>query len=154
MVRDAAAALTAIGCLVFPAVALATPNFPPEISAHLSLTYTPDCPVCHRGTPGTGTATSPFAQSMKARGLVANDIGSLDTALDALAAEGTDSDGDGVGDIAELTAGTDPNIAGGANLTPVYGCGARIAPVAAAGPWALLLALPALGMLALRRRRA
>ena len=49
---------------------------------------------------------------MRARGLVAQNLGSLDTALDALAAENTDSDGDGVPDIDELKAGTDPNVGG------------------------------------------
>jgi len=98
--------------------------FPPEIRAHLSLSYTPACTLCHN-TPsgGFGTVTTPFGQSMRARGLVAQNLGSLDTALDALAAEHTDSDGDGVGDIDELKAGSDPNVAGGGSATPpTYGC--------------------------------
>ena len=45
---------------------------------------------------------------MMSRGLVAQNLASLDTALDALAAEHTDSDGDGVPDIDELRTGSDP----------------------------------------------
>jgi hypothetical protein len=98
--------------------------YPPEVRAHLSLGYTPPCTLCHN-TPsgGFGTVTTPFGKSMMARGLVAQNLSSLDTALDALAAEHTDSDGDGVGDIDELKAGSDPNVAGGGAVTPpTYGC--------------------------------
>jgi hypothetical protein len=98
--------------------------YPPEVRAHLSLGYTPACTLCHN-TPsgGFGTVTTPFGKSMMARGLVAQNLSSLDTALDALAAEHTDSDGDGVSDIDELKAGSDPNVAGGGAVTPpTYGC--------------------------------
>lgn len=98
--------------------------YPPEVRSHLGLGYTPDCSLCHaNGQTGFGTVTTPFGTSMRARGLVAQNIGSLDTALDALAAEKTDSDHDGVPDIDELEAGTDPNVAGGGQVTPPsYGC--------------------------------
>ena len=98
--------------------------YPPEIRNHLSLSYTPDCSICHaNGQTGFGTVTTPFGMSMRSRGLVAQNIGSLDTALDALAAERKDSDGDGVPDIDELRAGTNPNLAGGGDIPPPsYGC--------------------------------
>jgi hypothetical protein len=98
--------------------------YPPEVRAHLSLSYTPACTLCHETeSGGFGTVTTPFGKSMMARGLVAQNLGSLDTALDALAAEHTDSDHDGVGDIDELKAGSDPNVAGGGSVTPPsYGC--------------------------------
>ena len=98
--------------------------YPPEVRAHLSLSYTPACTLCHETeSGGFGTVTTPFGRSMMARGLVAQNLGSLDTALDALAAEHTDSDGDGVPDIDELKAGSDPNVAGGGSVTPPsYGC--------------------------------
>ena len=92
---------------------------------------------------------------MKARGLVPTDLASLDTALDALAAENHDSNGNGISDIDELKAGNDPNATGtgGSTVTPQYGCsGARSAPDSAGGTAALLMAL-LLG-LAARRRRA
>ena len=84
----------------------------------------PACTLCHETeSGGFGTVTTPFGKSMMARGLVAQNLASLDTALDALAAEHTDSDGDGVPDIGELQAGSDPNVAGGGSVTPPsYGC--------------------------------
>jgi hypothetical protein len=105
-------------------LARASSVYPPEIRSHLALSYTPDCSVCHaNGQTGFGTVTTPFGTSMRSRGLVAQNLGSLDTALDALAAEGTDSDHDGTGDIDELKAGTDPNAAGGSSVPPPsYGC--------------------------------
>jgi hypothetical protein len=126
--------------------------YPPEIRAHLSLSYTPACTLCHN-TPsgGFGTVTTPFGKSMMARGLVAQNLGSLDTALDALAAEHTDSDGDGVGDIDELKAGSDPNVGGGGSVTPPsYGC----FDVTGQGAGPLALVPLALAWLLLRLRRA
>ena len=107
------------GCL-----AQASSIYPPEMRAHLGLSYTPDCSVCHaNGQTGFGTVTTPFGTSMRSRGLVSQNIASLDTALDALAAERTDSDHDGVPDIDELEAGSDPNVAGGGSVPPPsYGC--------------------------------
>lgn len=139
--------------------AAATPNFPGEIQNHLSLGYQPACAVCHlNGVTGLGTVTTPFGVSMRNRGCVANNTGSLDTALDALSAEMTDSDGDGTGDIAELVAGTDPNVAGGSSgstLTPVYGCGGGdllypTSPSAIAG---VLGSLGLAGLVLVARRR-
>lgn len=105
-------------------LAHASSSYPAEIRAHLALSYTPDCTLCHSvPSGGYGTVTTPFGTSMRSRGLVAQNPQSLDTALDALAAEKKDSDGDGVPDIDELRAGTDPNVAGGGAVPPpTYGC--------------------------------
>ena len=128
-------------------LAHASSIYPPEIRAHLSLSYTPDCSLCHaNGQTGFGTVTTPFGTSMRSRGLVAQNLGSLDTALDALAAEKTDSDHDGTPDIDELKAGTDPNVAGGGSVPPPsYGCfdvsgqpGSPLALLPVAVAWLLL----------------
>jgi len=109
--------------------ARATPNFPPAIQQHLGLAAPPPCRTCHvtgeQG--GKGTVNTLFGAKMRSRGLVEFDEASLRTALDALRAEGSDVDQDGVSDIQELIAGTDPNNPpGGDSETPSYGCGARV----------------------------
>ena len=54
-----------------------------------------------------------FGKALMARGAVGNDIANsaslLTTALDKMASDKVDSDGDGVDDISELKAGTNPN---------------------------------------------
>ncbi len=127
----------------------ATPNFPVAVQQHLQLAAAPACTLCHVGTPARGTVVTPFGASMRGRGLVAYDEGPLRTALDALTAEKRDSDKDGVADIAELVAATDPNVAPGAGggdvLVPEYGCAsggsARTPGIAGALGVAALLAL-------------
>jgi MYXO-CTERM domain-containing protein len=142
----------ALFLLLAAAPAGASPNYPAEIQKQLGLSYTPSCAICHQnGVTGTGTVTTLFGQAMRAHGLVAGNIASLDTALAALEAEGTDSDGDGVPDIQELKNGTNPNGTGSAT-PPTYGCFS----VTGQGPgtWsgvAWLLALAA--AFGLRRRR-
>jgi hypothetical protein len=139
----------------------ATPNFPSAIASHLGLATSPDCTLCHVGPTQIGTVVTPFGTSMRARGLVMYDEKSLTTALDALAAEKKDSDGDGTPDIDELRAGTDPNTAGdgtGGTGTPApdeprYGCGAHVAP-STRGPGAVASLAFAAVFTALARRRA
>jgi len=138
--------------LVFSLLAVpaaASPSFPAEIAAHLSAP-TPPCTICHQGTPGLGTATTAFAEAMKARGLVPGDLTALDTALDALAAEHHDSNGNGVGDIDELKAGNDPNGGSVATVTPTYGCVGSVAPAPRLGAAALVAFFMAIRL----RRRA
>jgi MYXO-CTERM domain-containing protein len=142
-----------LGLLLVAGPAAASSSYPAEIKAHLNLSYTPPCSLCHaNGVTGYGTVTTPFGKSMRARGLVCCNIGSLDTALDALAAEMTDSDGDGIPDITELKNGTDPNTAGGAPVTqPTYGCFNVTGQGPTAGATAALL-LALAGARLLRRR--
>lgn len=122
------------GALLFTSGAAASTSFPDEVKAHLTLSSSPPCSLCHEGgVTGYGTVTTPFGKSLRTHGAVAQNLGSLDAALDQMAAQKTDSDGDGIPDIVELKNGTDPNRAGG--VAPAkqpdlaYGCApATIAP--------------------------
>lgn len=134
--------------------ARATGGFPAEIQSHLSLSYTPDCHVCHAGGTGqAGNTTTPFVKALLARGLVKYDSASLDTALDALAAEGTDSNHDGIADVQGLKDGVDPSVDANGPALPDYGCAtARGASSSldASGLFALALA----AFVVARRKRA
>jgi hypothetical protein len=151
----------ALGTVAWGRPAAASPSYPGLINQHLSLSYVPPCSICHQnGVTGYGTVSTPFGQSMMARGLRAEDPAALAAALDQLAADHTDSDGDGVPDIQELVAGTNPNGPGGVGSTrapqPAYGCGATLAPAGpsrGAGVAFSALLLAALVGTALRRRR-
>lgn len=125
-----------------------SPQFPAEIESYLNLPCTPPCTICHlTNQGGVGTATMDFGMAAKQNGLVPQDVGSLQNALDAMDAAGVDSDGDGTPDIQELEQGTDPNPGGQAFCQvaqPVYGCstsGGR-----GAGAWAIALVLAAIGL--------
>jgi hypothetical protein len=126
--------------------ALASATYPGEIQTKYGLANIPSqlCTLCHPGATGTGTATTRFAVALQARGLVGSSPASLNMALDRLATDMVDSDGDGVTDVAELMAGTNPNVAeasgmdggtgggggGGSLVVPdlKYGCGADVTP--------------------------
>jgi MYXO-CTERM domain-containing protein len=134
--------------------AQAKEEFPSQVDSDLTLGYQVPCSVCHiKGNTGASTPITPFALSLRDRGL-SGDRASLSTALSRLEADGTDSDGDGIGDIAELKAGTDPNSSANANiatvLAPGYGCGGT-APQGHGGP--AVAGAIGLALLILRRRR-
>ena len=103
--------LLTVSFLFLAGGARATPNFPAALSQDLELPSAPDCSLCHtdgdRG--GTGTVNTPFGKSMRARGLVAYDTGSLSAALALMKSENVDSAGGCLPDVAELAAGRDPN---------------------------------------------
>ena len=126
-------ATVALGSLLFTNRASATGRFPSQMYYHLYSSYTvapyqAPCSVCHlRGSTGPGTAQTPFALSMKARGLEPGNNSSLLASLDALNRDMVDSDGDGTPDIQEIENDTDPNTPAPVSLTgqpgPNAGCG-------------------------------
>ncbi len=139
--------------LMVAAPAFATDTFPATIQTKYGLSGLPPelCALCHtNGIVGSGTVNTPFGRAVRMRGLLPNDAASLNAALDALAAGAVDSDNDGVTDVAELMAGTSPNVAnammdggagggtgggegaggGGATVIPPpkFGCGGAVVP--------------------------
>jgi MYXO-CTERM domain-containing protein len=153
--------LSVLALMLASTSSLASSSYPGEMASHLGgETRPPSCTVCHASNAGGfGTVTKAHGISLMDAGLVAGSATSLQDALDALESAGTDSDGGGVADIAELRAGTDPNVAdddggdggddGGGDDTLQYGfCAATPAQGGGLG------GLFALGFaLALRRRR-
>lgn len=140
-------ALLPVALLLGAAPAAATTSFPDVIRDTLSLDASPGCTACHtRVAGGAGTATKPMAVSLIAAGLLPFNDASLAAALGELETNGTDSDEDGVGDIDELRAGTDPNAPpvadGGPEPEPIqYGFGCAHAPPGSAVALALLALL-------------
>ena len=124
----------------------ASADFPNVVKSHLSLAQPPACALCHtNGITGMGTVNTPVGDALQAFGLAAGDDTSLVSALDALQSAGTDSDGDGTGDVSELKSERNPNVSdgsaadGGTPVTdggsssgtpppPKFGCGANAAP--------------------------
>jgi MYXO-CTERM domain-containing protein len=138
--------------------AAASASFPDAMKADLGTSAAPGCALCHQSAANpVGPADTLFAQSMVARGLVANDDASLADALKRMRADGVDSDGDGAQDLDELWWGGDPNHADAPETgyqTPVqFGC--STAPAPASGlPAAVLLGLVGLGARRIRRSTA
>jgi hypothetical protein len=167
-----------------PGLATAEPQFPQAIVSALNLKYslgtpacqsnaTPDChcTICHAtNNGGVNTVTQPFGIAMQANGV----LGSVQTAIDALTANKTDSDCDTIPDIEQLGQGRDPNtgafIDGTNRPTPpahpcdtafqAFGCGAQIARSGASGdasraPWeGAATVVAVLGVALARHRRS
>jgi len=122
--------------------------YPDELRALLELSYAPSCSLCHGSGADAGSVSTLFGQSMVARGLSATtytefdgglaiDGGTFDAslvaALNAMRADGVDSDGDGAQDLDELTWGGDPNQYDGLKPNPNqsvnYGCSISRVPL-------------------------
>ncbi len=141
-----------------PRHASASPEFPDVIRSHLSLAYVPRCTLCHATNDSdAGPVDTPFASSMRARGLVADDDDSVRAALDAMRRDRVDSDGDRMADIDELSWGLDPNVPNapqGAVAPPVnYGCSAVDGSAGGGSTWPGVVAAAALVAIRSRRRR-
>ena len=134
---------------ILSGAALASGNYPGVVAQELSVDA-PACSLCHEGATTFGTVTTPFGAAMLDAGLQASNEDSLIEALATLESEGTDSDGDGVGDIDELLDGTDPNSDGDAIQGPTYGCVGSTRP---GNPLAGAAILAMLAGVLLRRRR-
>jgi uncharacterized protein (TIGR03382 family) len=143
------AGLAAATVCLAPAGVLASENYRSEVRSVLSLSFTPECTLCHESEEGGyNTVTLPFGLTLRSRGLTGRDTPSLRRALRAVEAEGKDSDGDGTPDVAELRTGGDPNVAplqpgqtaSPDPVAPDYGCSASGAPALLAPLGLLLLA--------------
>jgi hypothetical protein len=152
---SSAAAVAAVVALS-PRPAAAKREFVDLIATHLTLPYEPPCRLCHiQGTTGSGTIQTPFGVSMLAHGMTKSGE-TVTPALDAMAADRTDSDGDGRPDIDELAADEDPNTAVNVPLGPggpTYGCAVGPGRPASAGGAAALSAVLAMVAIGRRRRR-
>ena len=136
--------------LVAPRVARALPSFPDEIAFDVGGDVSPACSVCHLGGKTAGiTTVTPFVLALKQRGFEGRGPG-LRNALVQLETDGVDTDGDGVGDVAELRAGTDPAspVPLAPTGEPAYGC-----HVAGGAPTAAAIPLFGLALAWLLRRR-
>jgi hypothetical protein len=137
--------LGALPCMLlasFARPAAASATFPEALRGKLELAQVagpaPGCRLCHQDDlGGLKTATKPLGRSLLKAGAAGASVPSLLAALDSLQAQGTDSDRDGTTDIAELKAGTDPNVAptvpgslapGDDIPLPETGCGLARAP--------------------------
>ena len=92
--------------------ALASDPFPDVIKTQLNLPEAPLCTICHETLiGGLMTVNKPFGRTLQQKyGVRLLDSEGLKAALRQMQANGDDSDGDRVSDIAELLGGTDPNV--------------------------------------------
>lgn len=164
MKRSALRVSLALVIVSLAPTALASDPFPDTIKAQLNLPGdAPMCTLCHlTNIGGLMTVTKPFGLTVQRRyGVSVKDVAALRTALMQMQANGDDSDGDGVGDIAELLQGTDPNVGGegGIEVDEVrHGCycttaPARPASTAAGAAWMACLAISSWRRRAMRRSR-
>jgi hypothetical protein len=155
--------LVAVAALGLAAPAGASLAFPGALTQELGVALpvpAPGCKLCHKDDKGGFmTVDKPFGRAMLKAGTQGGNVAALLASLGTLEAAGTDSDGDGTSDVAELRAGADPNVAdqvdGGPTEPPQdpiplpqTGC-ALGGPIPAGSGWLLAVA----GALLVFRRR-
>ena len=150
--------LLALGWLMCSDRAHALPEYPKYLQTAAETPCLPHCNVCHRDdNAGSGTVDRPFGKSIERVGhLRGGGQSDVTRAVDTLRSANTDSDGDGVADIDELSRGEDPNYAGDGSLCgPQVGCSAASAPptVGSSGSSALLACLLVLSLRLFARAR-
>jgi hypothetical protein len=113
MVRGFAWLSVAFFVLLLARGARASDAFDPVMRMELGLPSGPLlCMTCHASLiGGPGTVVKPFGLKARELGLEKGDLPKLKEVLQQMEASNVDSDCDGVGDIAELRARTDPNAA-------------------------------------------
>ena len=154
--------MAGLGVLLVASSARAEPTFPAAIQTAADIPCEPPCTLCHTTSPGTAqTATKAFAFTLLSYQLMPGHPESMAAAIAMLSADQHDTDGDGVSDVKELAAGTDPsNPRPGSELCgPLYGCaGGHIAKVPPRhtdrAPWLFASALALLLLSRIRRARA
>ncbi|MDB4991465.1 MAG: hypothetical protein JWN04_6643 [Myxococcaceae bacterium] len=125
--RQICMSLLALGWLVSADTARALPEYPKYLQSAAETPCLPHCNVCHRDdNAGSGTIDRPFGKSLQEVGhLAGGGKSDIARAVGDLRAKNTDSDGDGVSDMEELSAGEDPNYAGDGSICgPQVGCSA------------------------------
>jgi len=142
--------VTALVLLAAPS-ASARPTFPKVLADSLNMPCAPPCTICHATNDGGfGTVVQPFGMLVHHLLPDHTDDG-LRRVLGPLEGAGLDSNHDGLGDVASLRQGIDPNS--DAELCALdHGCGANVEP-APAGTDAALALLVALGLVARGRTR-
>lgn len=100
-----------VALILCSGTARGTETYPDFVRGELDLPATPECTLCHLTNDGQeNTVRRPFGlQVLSHGGTGGGSRGSLRSALRAMEADGSDSDGDGLPDIEELRAGGDPN---------------------------------------------
>jgi len=151
--------LLAIGTALAARTARASSDYPQAIINKAFLRYTPACTLCHAETDGSdGVVATDFGRTLWAFGMRGSDVASLERALDKDLARRWDTDGDGVPDIEELIASTDPSGPALSNFPdPEHGCAVASIRPSERGPDGLprraATVIGALGILVALRRR-
>jgi hypothetical protein len=131
----------AMALTVLSRAASASTFFPSTVGSTLGVPA-PLCPLCHTTDLGVkGSATKPFALTLIGYGLTPDDTSTLRSILERMKDTGSDdSDGDGMGDIAELQQGRDPNVNDVTGLPPdgypppSFGCAVGARPTSQLAP--------------------